>query len=243
MLQPAPAVGAPLICEALSQTPFLFGRNNERPALPRRDLLVRIERKDRWVAVRAEGLPTVASAECFAGILDEREFVASGDISKLIELHWVAKNVDRENGPRTRRNRAFDRRGIEIERVRIYVDKDRFCTFVEHAVRRSHEGEWRGDDLVSCGDLGHANCKMQTRRSTRDSDRMGRVDCVRDKMLKAFDHWAEGESSRCKNISDKLALALADRRESEWDGITHGQSIPLDATPSARNGRTSWALR
>jgi hypothetical protein len=68
---------------------------------------------------------------------------------------------------------------------------------------------------------------MQARRSTRNSDRMGRVDCGRDKMLKAFDHWAEGESSRCKNISDKLALALADRRESEWDGITHEQSIRL----------------
>jgi hypothetical protein len=80
---------------------------------------------------------------------------------------------------------------------------------------------------------------MQARRSTRDSDRMGRIDSGRDKMLKAFDHWAEGESPRYKNIIDKLALAIADRRESEWDGITHGWSIRLPGRPlSKTNGST-----
>src|SRR5204862_4710682 len=116
VLQPARRLEAPLVAQRDEQLVLLARSGDDGAALAGRDLLVRVERERRRVAVRAERAALVARAERLAGILDERQFVAVADRAQLVELAGIAEDVDRDDRARARRDRRLDRCGVEVER-------------------------------------------------------------------------------------------------------------------------------
>ena len=76
MVEPAAAVGPTLVAKALEQLPGVLRPRRHDPALARRDLLVRVEREHRILALGAEGALLVARAERLAGVVDQREAVS-----------------------------------------------------------------------------------------------------------------------------------------------------------------------
>src|SRR5204863_8948052 len=80
VLEPAAAVGAPLVAEALQQPPLRLVMGRDDSALPCRHLLVRIEREDGGRAVRANRRAAVVGAERLACVLDQREAVAFAEL-------------------------------------------------------------------------------------------------------------------------------------------------------------------
>src|SRR5262249_51586983 len=94
VLEPAARATATPVAERAEQPPLLLRMRRHDAALARRDLLVRIEREDRARPVRADHRAAVLGTERFARILDQCEAVPRGDRAELVELAWIAVDID-----------------------------------------------------------------------------------------------------------------------------------------------------
>ena len=164
VLEPARRLEAALVAQRDQQLVLVLRPGRDRPALAGRHLLVRVEGPDRRMAVRAERPPFVARPQSLARVLDERQAVLVADRAQLVELAWVAEDVDRDDRLRALGDRRLDGRRIEVERVRIDVGEDRRRAFVDRAVRRSDERVRRRDHLVARPDAGEPHAEMQAGR-------------------------------------------------------------------------------
>jgi hypothetical protein len=123
----------------------------DHPALAGRHLLVRIERKHSSIPERADALPFEGSSDCFARVLEHQEVVFAGDAHQFIHLAGQSEDVHGQYGLNDSPSLLIYRRptrrmcasllkkfphglGIQIESVRVDVDKDRKGSFVEQAV-------------------------------------------------------------------------------------------------------------
>src|SRR5581483_7574716 len=108
VLEPAARVAASLIPQRAQQSPLVLGVRRDDSALPRRDLLVRIEGEHAARPVRAEGRTAILGTERLARVLDEREPVLRRDRAQLVELARIAVDVDGDDRLRPRSDRGLD---------------------------------------------------------------------------------------------------------------------------------------
>ena len=73
VVEPAAAVGATLVAQALEQLPRLLRPRRHDAALAGRDLLVRVERPDGVLALRTERALPVPRSERLARVVDQRQ--------------------------------------------------------------------------------------------------------------------------------------------------------------------------
>ena len=97
VLEPARRLEPPLVAQRDEQLVLLRRPGRHRPALAGRDLLVRVEREDRRVAVRAERTALVERPERLARILNERQTVLVTDRPQLVDLARIPVDVDRDD--------------------------------------------------------------------------------------------------------------------------------------------------
>ena len=148
MLQPARGLEPALVAQRDEQLVLCLVARRHGAAFARRHLLVRIERPDGRMAVRAERLALVLRTERLAAVLDHRDAVLLAEWEQLVVLRRVAEDVDGDDRLRPRRDRGLDRGRIEVERVGVDVGEDRRRPFVDRAVRRGDERIGRSDHLV-----------------------------------------------------------------------------------------------
>ena len=170
VLEPVARVRAALVRERahLRGERGVVGRDHA--ALPRRHLLVGVEREHRGRAGAADALAAALAADGLAGVLDDREPVLVGDRAERLHVARVAEDVHRQDPARARRDRRLDGRRVEHERVGIDVGEDGRRALVEHHVGRGHERDRRGHDLVARADARGAHEQVQAGGAARDGD-------------------------------------------------------------------------
>src|SRR6266516_7286341 len=97
-------VRAPLVAQAHERAPLVFGVRDDNAALPRRDLLVRIEAEDTGRPVRSERTAFVLGAERFRRVFDQPQPVLLRKSPQLVELTRIPEHVDRDDPPRALRD-------------------------------------------------------------------------------------------------------------------------------------------
>ena len=210
VIEPAAAVRASLVAQALDHLPRVLVVGRDHAAFARRHLLVRVEGPDGVLAVRAKVLTLVQRAERLAGVVDQGEAVLVGDRLQLGQLARVAEDVHRDDRPGARRDRCLDGGGIHVQRVRVDVGEDRRRALVEEAVSRRREGERRGDRLVAGLESGEHAQQVQTGGARRDGSGVGRADGGGELLLEAVDRGAERQAPGAEHLQDELLLALVE---------------------------------
>ena len=167
--------------------------------------------------MRTERPAAVFRPEGFAGVLDQRQPVAVGDRAQLVELTRIAEHVDRHDRARALRDRRLHRARVEVERDGINVGEDRIRAFEDEAVRRSHEGQGRGDHLVSGPETGDLAEQVQSTSATRHGGGERGPDAVGDLLLEAVDPGTERQASGPQHLEHELFLPLVEPRPGERD--------------------------
>src|SRR6266511_3286140 len=157
-----------LVAQRREQLVLALVVRRDGAALTRRDLLVRIEREHRRVAVRPDGPPFVPRSERLARVLDERETVLAAELQQRIELARVAEDVDCDDRLRPLGDGSLDGGRIEVVRVWIDVREHRCGALVDRAVRRRDERERRRDHLVARAGLGEQLLEARPGRPQRE---------------------------------------------------------------------------
>src|SRR5207248_2004310 len=204
-----------------------------------RDLLVRIEAEDGRRPVPAERRALVLGSDRLRRVLDQDQPASLAERAQLVELAGVAEHVDRDDGLRPLRDRRLDGGRVEVQRPRIDVGKDRRRALEDEAVGRRHEGDRRGDRLVSGAQSGDVAEQVQSRRAARDRRRIGRTHPLGDQLLEAVDRWPEGQVTRAQHLEDELLLTLAHPGASERYVFSSRRSR-LAILPSRAKGQTSY---
>ena len=128
---------------------LLAGGQDHAPVAAASEVLGGIERQARDVAPGSRRLVAIRGSHRLRGVLDHGEAAGAGDGGDGVHGGRLAIEVDGHDGPRPRRHRLVHERGIQVVRSRIDVHEDGPRVHHEHAGRRGHEGEGRGDDLVT----------------------------------------------------------------------------------------------
>ncbi len=105
------------------------------------------------------------------------------------------------------------RSGIDIEGVRIDVDKDRTRAKPGDAAGGRKEREWRGHDFVARADVECHQRREQCIRSRRDTDRMRDVEKRCQFTLETLDLWPQDKLLRVAHTRDGLEHFGAHRRK------------------------------
>ncbi len=78
--------------------------------------------------------------------------------------------MDNQDGSRRISDFVLHMRNIHIERLRVNIHENRFCSFVKHRICRSHKTEGSCYDMVPRSNFKSSNTEMQPARSTINSD-------------------------------------------------------------------------
>ena len=126
-----------------------------------RDLLVGVKGKHRRVPHGAYLATAGFRAQRFAGIFDDQQPMAPGDIEYGRHLRRHPEGVYGNDGAGTRSDRFFNPLGIDVERLRIDIDEHRRGAFVADSIGHCDERERGQDHLVTLAYIHGADTKMQ----------------------------------------------------------------------------------
>ena len=123
--------------------------------------------KERQVmsACRPTGWPPSVAPRLWQASAMSRRPVLVAERPERRVVGWVAAEVDRQDGPGTRRQRRAGRLGIEVVLVGIDVGEDRCRADVANAVGRSREGDRRHHHLVAGAEPGGEGGGVQRGRA------------------------------------------------------------------------------
>ena len=105
-----------------------------------------------------------------AGVLDQAQPVAAGDVGESLEVGDAAVQMHRENGAGARGDRAFRRRRIQQQRPLIDIGEHRDGARPQDGLCGEGRGERRGDDFVARADAGRAQRDFQRLGAVADPD-------------------------------------------------------------------------
>src|SRR5437016_5799874 len=134
MGQPDIALAPPLVAHGATEAGDLVVVGQDHPAFGRRELLVRIERKDRGGPKRASSPTLVLGANGLAAIGDNLESISPGYVFELVVPRRLPETIDNENGPRTRSDCRLHECRIHVVRLWLDVDEHRTDTHIQSAV-------------------------------------------------------------------------------------------------------------
>ena len=141
------------------------------PAFAGSHVLGRVERKA-TSAETTHRLPLESCAVGLAGVLDDDEFVATGDFHDGGHVAWLAIEMHRQDRTGTLGDPGLDGAGLYQAGIGFDIHKDRPRANEEGAVRGGDETERCGDHLVAGADLVRQQRQPQRRRARRDGYRM-----------------------------------------------------------------------
>src|ERR1051326_3624346 len=95
-------------------------------------------------------------------VLNHAQRTTPGDRQNSVHVAGQSAEMDRNNGLRSGCNSRFNETGIDVERLRVDIDKDRMGAKVSDDLCRSRKGIRRSDDFVTIADSDRFECKMQT---------------------------------------------------------------------------------
>ena len=187
MVEPAHVDGAALVALAAQTRRRVGVGGDDHAALPGGHLLVGVEGEGGEVAAGPDHPALrVDRAERLAGVLEDPEAVALRQRLQLGPGGGPAEDVDRQEAPGLLGDGGRRGVGVDVERLGIDVDEDRFRPLVEERVRRGDEGERAGDDLVAGPPAELAHAEVERRRAARDRDRVLDAEVVGEGALEAF---------------------------------------------------------
>ena len=118
------------------------------------EVLARVEAEGGRDAERAAGPPLVQRAVRLAGVFDDGQAAARGELEDRIHVGRLAVEMHRHDRPGARGDRGLDGGRVDVGRVRQAVDEDRRGAGVADRLGGSDEGVDRDDDLVAGADAG-----------------------------------------------------------------------------------------
>ena len=121
-------------------------------ALPRRDVLDRVERQDGQVRERPDGPAATGRTQRMGRVRDDRQAVTVGDRADRLVVGGLTGVVDGHEGPGPLGDRGLDAGRVDQAGARVDVDEDGRGAQVESRVRRRGEGHRRHHDLVARAD-------------------------------------------------------------------------------------------
>ena len=242
MVEPAHVGGAALVALAPQAGGGLGAVRDQHPALAGRQLLVGVEAEGGEVAAGPHPPSLgVDRAERLAGVLEDPEAAAGGDLLELGHRGGVAEDVDREDPRGALGQTRLGGGGIEVEGDRVDVAEDRPHTLIEEAVGRSDEAQRAGQDLVALTPAQRPDPEVQRGRPARDGDRVLDPEPGGEVALEALDHRAQREAAGAQHLEHEGLLALVDLRPGERDRVgvrsaRGAHSASGRRTPASRPG-------
>ncbi len=122
---------------------------DDHPALDRADVVREVEAEGAHDAEGAGRAALESRAVGLAGVLDDVQPVATGQLAQRPHVAGVAQQVHRHQRPRARPDGPLDRGGIEREGLEIHVDQHRHQPHVHQRVVGRGPRHRRDDDLVT----------------------------------------------------------------------------------------------
>src|SRR4029077_18171657 len=110
-------------------------------------------------------------------------------------------------------------RGVEVEGLRIHVDKDRSGPNVNDHVRRGGEGHGAGDDFIPLADAERQEGEVEGSRAGGDSHGMTTPDVRAERRLEALGPRPRREPARGEGISDLSDFLGTDQWLVEREGL------------------------
>ena len=146
----------------------------------------RFRREKRRGADRGEPARTAAlvgGAEALRGVLDHGQAVIACDVVDGVEVRALAIQRDRHDGPRPRRDRRLEFRGVHVVGTAIDVDEHGLSADQRDHLGRGEECERHRDDFVAWTYVQRHQRDQQRVGAARHSDAVLRSDVLREPLL------------------------------------------------------------
>ena len=200
-----------------------------------------VEAERRGIAPRADPTVAILGADRVGRVFHDRQFVLFGQRLDGVEVDGMPAEMHRQNCPRTRRDRALDADGVNVQRVRFNVDQHRSRTHVLDHVDGRGKGHARRDDLVAGPNAECHQSRMKPcgARVERDSRRCPEI--IGELAFKLASLRSRGDPAGAQCVDDGVDFGLPDqwrgkRKEFTAHSLTTGK---LRRVPRAhRTGRT-----
>ena len=215
--RPAPIVAAPPVAghavqahrpRALEECRIA----GEHPALGSRHVLGRIEAEGGRVATRSDRPPAILGGHRVGRVLDHRESGPARQLVDELEVHGMARVMDRQDGSRPRGERGGGQCGIDVQGVRLHVDQHGSSARVLDHVDGGGERHGRRDDLVPRADPERHERGVQRGRARAERQRPWPADVGGEGLLEALGLRPRRDPGRAQRFHHLLDLFLADQR-------------------------------
>ena len=184
-------------------------------AFARRDVLRRVERVGREVAVRPDPPSAPRGADGVRGVLDDTNSVPIAECVEPVHVDRSTGEMDRHDRRRPWRDCGL--RLIEVDQpgAGLAVDEDRRRPDVLDGIGGGDERHRGHDHLVAGADVQCPQCEHQGRRAGRDAANMRDADVLLEHALESLDLRARADPARTQRVGDLLDLRVAQERPSE----------------------------
>ncbi len=206
-------------CTAGGGEAFVVGEDHA--AFAGGDLFIGVESEDAGAPEGADGAFAGASAEAFAGVFDEDEFVFLGELFDFDHSAGVAEGFDGDDGLGIWGEGGFEFGEVDIEVFGVDIDEDGFSADVEDAIGGGDEGEGGGDDFVAGLDAGGDHGAMEAGGAGGDADGVLASDAFCAEGFEFLDFGADGEGWGGEDVDDGVDFASGDVGLGEGDGSCH----------------------
>jgi len=201
---------AALVAEGAAHVGEFFVVGDDHAAFAGGDLFIGVEAEDADAAEGADLAAFVGTAEAFAGVFDEGDFVAGGDGGDFVHADGVAEGFDGEDGFGFGGDGGFDFVGIEVEGLGVDVDEDGSGADHLDDVGGGDEGEGGGDDLVAGADVQGEEAAVEAGGAGGDGDGFVDVEVVLEGVFELGAFGAQGEMAGFQNVDDGLDFGVGD---------------------------------
>jgi len=130
-------------------------------------VLVIVQREASDVADRADEATLVATVPRLGTVLDHRHLVLAAECHDRVHVGRVARMVDNDDRPSSRREPGGDRLGGHVVGPRIDVGEDRHGILVQSADEAAGVGQHAGDHLVAGRHADRPEGDVKRRRAAR----------------------------------------------------------------------------
>src|SRR5450756_2600326 len=193
MTQPLTYLSPPLVAHAATQHGDVVRLRDDASTLPRRYLLVGVERERPGCPPAATTPSLPFGAERFARVLDQLQTVLPRDLLDRIQFGWLTKRIHSEDSLGPLGDRCSYPCGINVVGVRPDIHEYRLHPFEQEAVGRSDEAERRGDDLVAFLQSQRPHDEVQRRRPTVHGDAVCDASDMGQSILKLRQAWPQAQ--------------------------------------------------
>ena len=186
-------------------------------------MLDRMEAEGRQISQRSHAAAFELGAKRMASVGDERNAPRLRERRELWPVARLAGVIDSDDRLRPRTYPLRDALGIQEQRARVHVGKDRGGPFVNNRVHGGRERHRRDDDLVAWADPQRPHRRVKRCGSRRHGDGVLRTDIVREGSFESVDRGPRGEPIATQHRDDGRNVVVIDALPAVGD---HGTSTP-----------------